>query len=134
MSMAVRKSSRPSAVAFGSPPGDRLQASSAPMTEVGVLYLHTAAAAFVTFCAVMALATSLNATMLVPSRMALVLVRDGLAPAWIGTISADLLVRKLDQLSLKRRRFSKASERRSARSVRSCRVAPRDASTFLPSP
>jgi len=35
----------------------------------------------------MALATSLNATMLVPSRMALVLVRDGLAPGWIGIVS-----------------------------------------------
>ncbi|HEY8150769.1 MAG TPA: APC family permease [Vicinamibacteria bacterium] len=76
-----------SAVAFGALPGERLQASSAPMTEVGARYLHAAAAAFVTLGAVMALATSLNATMLVPSRMALVLVRDGLAPAWIGTIS-----------------------------------------------
>ena len=47
---------------------------------VGARYLHAAAATFVTLGAVMALATSLNATMLVPSRMALVLVRDGLAP------------------------------------------------------
>jgi basic amino acid/polyamine antiporter, APA family len=76
-----------SAVAFGVLPGERLQASPAPMAEVGAQYLHAAAAAFVTLGAVMALATSLNATMLVPSRMALVLVRDGLAPAWIGTIS-----------------------------------------------
>ena len=76
-----------SAVAFGVLPGERLQASPAPMTEVGARYLHAAAAAFVTLGAVMALATSLNATMLVPSRMALVLVRDGLAPRWIGTIS-----------------------------------------------
>jgi len=76
-----------SAVAFGALPGDRLQASPAPMTEVGARYLHAAAATFVTLGAVMALATSLNATMLVPSRMALVLVRDGLAPEWIGIIS-----------------------------------------------
>ncbi|HYU44282.1 MAG TPA: APC family permease [Vicinamibacteria bacterium] len=76
-----------SAVAFGVLPGERLQASPAPMAEVGAQYLHAAAAAFVTLGAVMALATSLNATMLVPSRMALVLVRDGLAPAWIGKIS-----------------------------------------------
>jgi hypothetical protein len=75
-----------SAVAFGAL-RERLQASSAPMTEVGARYLHTAAAAFVTLGAVMVLANSLHATMLVPSRMALVLVRDGLAPAWIGTIS-----------------------------------------------
>ena len=76
-----------SAVAFGALPGERLQASPAPMAEVGARYLHAAAAAFVTLGAVMALATSLNATMLVPSRMALVLVRDGLAPGWIGAIS-----------------------------------------------
>jgi len=76
-----------SAVAFGVLPGERLQASPAPMAEVGAQYLHAAAAAFVTLGAVMALATSLNATMLVPSRMALVLVRDGLAPEWMGTIS-----------------------------------------------
>jgi amino acid transporter len=76
-----------SAVAFGALPGERLQASPAPMAEVGARYLHAAAAAFVTLGAVMALATSLNATMLVPSRMALVLVRDGLAPEWIGRIS-----------------------------------------------
>jgi amino acid transporter len=76
-----------SAVAFGALPGERLQVSPAPMTEVGARYLHAAAAAFVTLGAVMALATSLNATMLVPSRMALVLVRDGLAPEWIGRIS-----------------------------------------------
>jgi amino acid transporter len=76
-----------SAVAFGVLPGERLGASPAPMAEVGARYLHVAAAAFVTLGAVMALATSLNATMLVPSRMALVLVRDGLAPAWIGAVS-----------------------------------------------
>lgn len=76
-----------SAVAFGVLPGPRLQASPAPMAEVGAQYLHAAAAWFVTLGAVMALATSLNATMLVPSRMALLLVRDGLAPRWIGRVS-----------------------------------------------
>ncbi len=74
-------------VSFGVLPGERLQKSAAPMTEVGAQYLHASAAWFVTLGAVMALATSLNATMLVPSRMALVLVRDGLAPQWAGRIS-----------------------------------------------
>jgi amino acid transporter len=77
-----------SAVAFGVLPGERLRASPAPMAEVGAQYLHAAAAWFVTLGAVMALATSVNATMLVPSRMALVLVRDGLAPRWIAHIAS----------------------------------------------
>ena len=34
----------------------------------------------------MALTTSLNSTLLVPSRLALVLARDGLAPTWLGAI------------------------------------------------
>lgn len=76
-----------SVVAFGVLPGPRLQASAAPMAEVGARYLHAGAAWFVTLGAVMAIATSLNATMLVPSRLALVLVRDGLAPRWLGAIS-----------------------------------------------
>jgi amino acid transporter len=77
-----------SLVAFGVLPGSRLQASAAPMAEVGARYLHAGAAWFVTLGAVMAIATSLNATMLVPSRLALVLVRDGLAPRGLGAISA----------------------------------------------
>jgi basic amino acid/polyamine antiporter, APA family len=77
-----------SAVAFGVLPGSRLQASPAPMAEVGAQYLHTAAAWFVTLGAVMALTTSVNATMLVPSRLLLVLVKDGLAPRWMGAVSA----------------------------------------------
>lgn len=76
-----------SVVAFGVLPGPRLQASPAPMTEVGARYLHAAAAWFVTLGAVMAISTSLNATMLVPSRMALVLAADGLAPRWLGGVS-----------------------------------------------
>ena len=77
-----------SAVAFGVLPGERLQASPAPMAEAAAQYLHAGAAWFVTLGAVMALATSVNATMLVPSRLALVLVRDGLAPRWVGAVSA----------------------------------------------
>src|SRR5262249_53069826 len=73
--------------AFGVLPGERLQQSAAPMAEAAAQYLHSTAASFVTLGAVMALTTSVNATMLVPSRLALVLVRDGLAPRWIGAVS-----------------------------------------------
>jgi amino acid efflux transporter len=35
----------------------------------------------------MALTTSLNSTMLVPSRLAIILARDGLAPPWLGAVN-----------------------------------------------
>jgi amino acid transporter len=75
-----------SAVAFGVLPGERLGASAAPMTEVASVYLPFGAAWFVTLGAVMALSTSLNATMLVPSRLGIMLARDRLAPRWLGAI------------------------------------------------
>jgi len=67
-------------------PGDRLAASSAPMTEVAAVYLPMGAAWFVTFGAIMAILTSMNSTMLVPSRLAVILSRDGLAPEWVRAI------------------------------------------------
>jgi len=76
-----------SLVSFGVLPGPRLQASPAPMTEVAAVYLPAGAAAFVTLGALMAIATSLNATMLVPSRLAIILAADGLVPEWIGAVS-----------------------------------------------
>jgi amino acid transporter len=75
-----------SVVALGVLPGARVARSAAPMTEAGSVYLHAAAAWFVTLGAVMAVSTSLNATMLVPSRLAVMLARDGLAPRWLGAI------------------------------------------------
>jgi amino acid transporter len=75
-----------SVVAFGVLPGARLQASAAPMAEVAAVYLPAGAAGFVTFGAIMAIMTALNGTMLVPSRLALMFVADGLAPTWIGFI------------------------------------------------
>jgi len=75
-----------SIVAFGVLPGERLAASSAPMAEVAAVYLPVGAAWFVTFGAIMAITTSMNSTMLVPSRLAFILSRDGLAPGWIGAI------------------------------------------------
>jgi amino acid transporter len=74
-------------VSFGVLPGARLQASSAPMAEVASVYLPRGAAWFVTFGAIMAITTSLNATLIVPSRLAIIFVEDGLAPPWIGFIN-----------------------------------------------
>ncbi len=75
-----------SAVAFGVLPGARLAASAAPMAEAAAVYLPVGAAWFVGLGALMALTTSVNATMLVPSRLALMIARDRLAPRWLGSI------------------------------------------------
>jgi amino acid transporter len=76
-----------SVVAFGVLPGERLASSPAPMAEAGAVYLPFGAAWFVTLGAVLAITTSLNATMLVPSRLGIMLARDGLAPGWLGSIA-----------------------------------------------
>src|SRR2546421_5078550 len=76
-----------SAVAFGVLPGARLGASSAPMTEVASVYLPWVAASLVTLGAIMAITTSLNPTLIVPSRLALIFVEDRLAPRWLGFVS-----------------------------------------------
>lgn len=76
-----------SVVAFGVLPGARLGASSAPMTEVAAVYLPWGAAAFVTLGAIMAITTSLNPTLIVPSRLALIFVEDRLAPPWLGAVN-----------------------------------------------
>jgi len=76
-----------SAVAFGVLPGAELRQAAAPMAAVASRYLPMGAAWFVTLGAVMALTTSVNATMLVPSRVGIMLAEDGLAPQFIGTIS-----------------------------------------------
>jgi amino acid efflux transporter len=74
-------------VAFGVLPGERLGASPAPMAEVAAVYLPVGAASFVTFGAIMALTTSMNSTMLVPSRLGIILAGDRLAPEWLGAIN-----------------------------------------------
>jgi APA family basic amino acid/polyamine antiporter len=76
-----------SGVAFGVLPGERLRTSAAPMADVGAQYLPLGAAAFVTLGAIMAITTSINATMLVPSRVAIMLAQDALAPKWLGNVS-----------------------------------------------
>ena len=76
-----------SLVAFGVLPGSQLQASRAPMTEVASTYLPWGAASFVTLGAIMAITTSLNPTLIVPSRLALIFVEDRLAPSWLGSVN-----------------------------------------------
>ena len=76
-----------SLVAFGVLPGARLGASSAPMTEVAAGYLPWGAASLVTLGAIMAITTSLNPSLLVPSRLALIFVEDRLAPRWLGVVN-----------------------------------------------
>jgi amino acid transporter len=76
-----------SAVALGVLPGARIGASSAPMTEVASVYLPAGAALIVTLGAIMAITTSVNPTLIVPSRLALIFVEDGLAPKWLGFVS-----------------------------------------------
>lgn len=77
-----------SVVAFGVLPGAELRRAAAPMAEVASRYLPMGAAWFVTLGAVMALTTSVNATMLVPSRVGIMLAEDRLAPRFIGAISS----------------------------------------------
>src|SRR5438128_4076635 len=76
-----------SAVAFGVWPGARLGASAAPMTEVASVYLPWGADIIVTLGAILAITTSLNPTLIVPSRLALIFVVDRLAPKWLGFVS-----------------------------------------------
>jgi len=77
-----------SVVSFGVLPGGRLQASNAPMAEVASVYLPAGATAFITFGAVMAIMTALNGSLLVPSRLAIMFVKDRLAPDWLGAINS----------------------------------------------
>ena len=76
-----------SVVCFGVLPGERLQASNAPMAEVASIYLPAGAAVFVTIGAIAAIMTALNGTIFVPSRVAIMFVEDGLAPRWLGFIN-----------------------------------------------
>src|SRR6185436_1173622 len=73
-----------SVVALGVLPPAQLRVSSAPMADAAARFLPFGAAAIVTVGAIMAVATSLNATMLVPSRVAIMLSEDRLAPRWVG--------------------------------------------------
>jgi APA family basic amino acid/polyamine antiporter len=76
-----------SIVSFGVLPGGRLQVSSAPMAEVASIYLPAGATVFVTLGAIAAIMTALNGTLFVPSRLAIMFVKDGLAPGWLGFVN-----------------------------------------------
>ena len=76
-----------SIVSFGVLPSGKIQSTSAPMAEVASLYLPGVAAIFVTVGAIAAIMTALNGTMFVPSRLALMFVKDGLAPTWLGYVN-----------------------------------------------
>lgn len=78
-----------SAVAFGVLPQEEIESSPAPMAEVARQYLPWGAAAFVTLGAILAVATSLNATLMVPARIGVTLADDGLVPKWLGQVHAD---------------------------------------------
>ena len=75
-----------SAVALGVLPAERIAANPTPMAEAAAVYLPFGPAALVTLGAVMAVATSLNASVYVPSRLMLVLARDGHLPNWLGRV------------------------------------------------
>jgi amino acid transporter len=77
-----------SLVAFGVLPGAQLQASNAPMATVAAQYLPAGGAGLITLGALMAIMSALNGTMLVPSRLALMFVADGLAPKWLGLVNS----------------------------------------------
>jgi len=76
-----------SVVSFGVLPGSRLQSSTAPMAEVASMYLPAGGAVFVILGAIAAIMTALNGTMLVPSRMGMMLAKDRLAPRWLGVVN-----------------------------------------------
>ena len=76
-----------SVVSFGVLPGERLKVTRAPMAEVASLYLPSGAAIFVTVGAIAAIMTALNGTLFVPSRLAIMFVKDRLAPRWLGFIN-----------------------------------------------
>lgn len=63
-----------------------MAASDAPVADAAAVFLWGGLSWFVTLGAVMALATSLNATMMVPARLAMMVAHDGLAPRSLGWV------------------------------------------------
>jgi amino acid transporter len=59
------------------------------MAAAASVYLPVGATALVAVGAVFAVATSLNASLLVPSRLMIVLAEDGLLPPWLGRVRAS---------------------------------------------
>lgn len=77
-----------SVVAFGVLPASELEASDTPMAAVAAAYLPAGGTAFVAVGGVAAVATSLNATMYVPARLAGLLAEHGNLPRWVGAVHA----------------------------------------------
>lgn len=75
-----------SAVAFGVLPTAQLAADESTMAAAAAVYLPLGAAVLVTLGAVLAVATSLNSTMMIPPRLGIMLSRDRLMPDWIGRV------------------------------------------------
>lgn len=75
-----------SVVAFGVLPVAALEASDAPMADVARAYLPVGGTALVAFGGVLAVATSLNATLYVPARLAIQLAEDGGLPRWAAAV------------------------------------------------
>jgi amino acid transporter len=69
------------------PPAD-LDATETPASTAAAVFLPPGLTWVVTLGVIAAIATSLNATMLVPSRLALMLVQDGRAPRALGVVHA----------------------------------------------
>ena len=77
-----------SVVAFGTLPSDQVGGSGVPMSRAAATYLPFGAEIIVTLGAIMAVATSLNATMFVPARLACYMAKDGLMPSTFGELHA----------------------------------------------
>lgn len=77
-----------SVVAFGVLPAEELGATGVPMSRAAAAYLPFGAGLIVTLGAVMAVATSLNATILVPARLGWHLAQEGRVPRVLGELHA----------------------------------------------
>ena len=78
-----------SMVAFGVLPADEVGASGVPMSRAAASYLPFGAQAIVTLGAVMAVGTSLNASMLVPARLAWTMAGEGHMPAIFARVHPE---------------------------------------------
>ncbi|MEM7199032.1 MAG: APC family permease [Planctomycetota bacterium] len=73
-------------VALGTIDGAAIRASNAPMATAAASYLPAGAAAIVALGGVLAAATSVNATLAVPPRLAMTLADEGLLPRSLGRV------------------------------------------------
>ncbi len=74
-------------VAFGVRPEGGIDAGRAPLAAVASVYLPGGAAALVAVGGMMAAATSLNASLIVPARIAYMLAKDESLPSWFSALT-----------------------------------------------